>query len=135
MPKFIIPTKELMAHVDPRDGVMWKCTPIDQSEIASALALGTTENRQWNDLVNTLSYDESRSFHINRIATLARCPPLPEPIVVILENHTTPVRVYLNDGNHRLAAAYVRGDTHIAAIVAASMPESIHVVFPGAVPA
>ena len=134
MSKFNIPAHELRAHVDPRDGAMWKCAPIDASEIDAALASGITENRLWNDLVNTLSYEESRVFHINRIATFVRNPPPPhEAIVVILENHIIPVRVYLNDGNHRLAAAYVRGDTHVTAIVAASVAESIHAVFPGAV--
>lgn len=134
MPAYTIPAHELRAHVDPRDGTMWKCAPIDQSEIDAALASGITEDRQWNDLVNTLGYEESRSFHINRIATFVRnSPPQEEVIVVILENHINPVRAYLHDGNHRLAATYVRGDTHVVAIIAASVPESIHDVFPGAV--
>lgn len=134
MPKFIIPVHELKQYVDPRDGAMWKCERIDMSEIHAALASDITENRQWDDLVNTLGYEESRVFHINRIATLAKKPPPPDAIILVLENHTTPVHVYLNDGNHRLAAAYVRGDTHITAIVAASVPESVREIFPGAIP-
>lgn len=134
MPRFVIPANELRALVDPRDGAMWRCEPIDQSEIDAVLASGIKEERRWNDIVNTLSDEESRKFHINRIATLAR-EPSPDSIVVIVENHTNMVRVYLNDGNHRLGAAYVRGDSLITAIVVASNPEAICDVFPRAVPA
>jgi len=132
MPRFVIPAHELKARVDPRDGAMWKCEPISASEIDAALASGVKEERRWNDIVNTLSFEESRKFHINRIATLVREVPS-DAIVVIIENHTNKVRVYLNDGNHRLAAAYVRGDLLITAVVAASKPEAIGDVFPGAV--
>lgn len=132
MTKFVIPADELKAHVDPRDGSMWKCEPIGSSEIAAALASGVKEERRWNDIVNTLSHEESRRFHINRIATLVG-EPQSDAVIVIVENHTNTTRVYLNDGNHRLAAAYVRGDSLITAVVAASKPESIADVFPGAV--
>ena len=132
MAKFVIPAHELKAHVEPRDGAMWKDKPIDQSEINAALATGVREERLWDDIVNTLSHEETRKFHINRIATLVREKPS-DAIVIIVENHTNTVRVYLHDGNHHLAAAYVHGDSLITAIVAASKPESIGDVFPGAV--
>lgn len=131
MPKYKIPTEELKIYVDPRDGAMWRCKPIEQREIDAALSSKVQEERRWDDLVNTLGQEEARSFHINRIATFVRNPPLGD-IVLILVNHEENVRAYLNDGNHRLAAAYIRGDSHVIAIVAASKIESIHDVFPGA---
>ena len=112
---------------------MWKCEPIDQLEIDAALASGVEEESRWNDIVNTLNDEEARKFHINRIVTLARQTPL-EAIVVIVENHTNPFRFYVYDGHHRLAAAYARGDLLISAVDAASKPESIGDLFPGAVP-
>lgn len=134
MPRCVVPAQELKAHVDPRDGAMWKCEPIRPAEIDAALASGVKEERRWNDIVNTLSHEESRKFHINRIATLVR-DPQPDAVILIVENHANTPRVYLNDGNHRLAAAYVRGDSFVTVVVAASKPESIADVFPGAVPA
>jgi hypothetical protein len=133
MPLFKIPISDLRKHVNPMDGTMWKCRPIDDSEIALALHSEITELRRWDDVVNTLNEAESRRFHISRIATVVKSPSL-ERIVVVVENHIAPVRVYLNDGNHRLAAAYVRGDEEIAALVAASAPDSVLEIFPGARP-
>ena len=134
MPRLIIPAHELRVYVDPRDGTMWKCEPIDQLEIDAALASGVEEERRWNDIVNTLSNQEAQKFHINRIATLARQTSL-EAIVVIVENHTNPFCVYLYDGHHHLAAAYARRDLLISAVVGASKPASIGDLFPGTVPA
>jgi hypothetical protein len=134
MPLLVLPISDLKKHVNPLNGAMWKCRPIDEAEVWTAVEHGTIEPRTWQEVINTLGNEESRQFHINRIATLI-AQPSKEMIVVIAENHMNPVRVYVYDGNHRLAAAYVRGDAHISALVAASEPGSMLDVFPGAMPA
>lgn len=131
MPLFRIPLSDLRPHVYPLDGQMWRCGPLDATEVEAARQSGSQELRQWNDVVNTLGLHDSREFHVRRIATLIDQPSA-DHIVVIVENHTLPVRVYLNDGNHRLAAAYLRGDPSIDAVVAISVPGSELSVFPNA---
>lgn len=133
MPLFRIPLADLRPHVYPLDGQMWRCDPIGAPEVQAALLTNSRESRPWNDVVNTLDPIESRRFHILRIATLME-QPTSERIVVIVENHTPSVKVYLNDGNHRLAAAYLRGDPTIDALVAPSVPGSELAVFPNARP-
>ena len=133
MPLYIIPIQDLRAHVNPMDGTMWKCRPIQEKEVRDAIDAGKMECRSWGDVVNTLGEEDSRLFHINRIATLVT-QPTEEKIIIVVENHQSPIRIYLNDGNHRLAAAYIRGDFQISALCACSAPERpITDVFPGAV--
>lgn len=133
VPVYEISARELRAYVDPLDGRMWKIAPISEDEVRDAIARGVREMRSWegDNLVQTLNAEEARTFHIDRIATLFNLP-LAENVVLILENHTPTVRAYLNDGNHRLAAAYLRGDSTVKAIVAASDPGKIGCVLPSA---
>lgn len=134
MTMFSIPIQDLMTHVNPMDGSMWRCRPIEEKEVRAAVNAGVVESRVWNNVVNSLDEEDARLFHINRIASLVN-QQSDERIVVIAENHQSPIRVYLHDGNHRLAAAYVRGDTHIIAVVACSTQEwFVTDIFPGAVP-
>ena len=70
MPLFIVPLNELKRYVNPMDGVMWKCRPIDEAEVNAAITARIKESRSWNGVVNTMGEVESRQFHINRIATL-----------------------------------------------------------------
>ncbi len=135
MARYKIKTSELRLFVNPLNGDMWKCSPISEAEILQAKASGKTEHRSWeaDDLVSSLTLEQAREFHVNRIATLLD-QPMNDEIILILENHVTPIKVYLNDGNHRLAAAYLRGDETISATVAASVPDEILKALPSAVP-
>jgi hypothetical protein len=120
---------ELRDFVYPLDGAMWKCGPITNDEIWAAVNANITEDRSWNTVVNILDLDASRDFHIRRVATLVN-NPINEPITLIVVNHTEEISAYLNDGNHRLAAAYVRGDRVIVVRVAASNPAGLMELFP-----
>jgi len=133
MALFKVPVAELRLHVDPLDGQMWKCRPISEADVRLAVGGGVVELRPWDQVINTLDEESSRRYHVARIATLVGQPDS-ERIIVCVENHVTPVRVYLNDGNHRLAAAYVRGDKEIIALLACSVPGREKDVFPGATP-
>ena len=129
-----IKTSELRTWVNPLDGTMWKCGPISETEIFEAKAAGKTEQRSWegDDLVHSLTLEQAREFHVNRIATLLDCP-MEGQIVLILENHVAPIKAYLNDGNHRLVAAYLRGDETVRAVVIASALDTVLEVLPSAV--
>jgi hypothetical protein len=133
MPIFSVPITALRNHINPMDGKMWKCRPISEQEITNAIRAGAEELRTWDQVINTMGEDESRNFHINRIATLV-VQPSSERIVVIVKNHLTPIEVHLYDGNHRIAAAYVRGDERIDAVLACSISGHESEVFPGAIP-
>lgn len=128
-----IDANELKGFINPLDGGMWKCGEISEQEIYAAISSGKTENRPWNavNFVISMTIEEAREFHINRIATLLDSE-LTEHIIVVLENHTPSIKAYLNDGNHRLAAAYLRGDKTIKAVIAASDPNKISSVLPSA---
>lgn len=134
MARYKIKASELRLLVNPLDGVMWKCGPIAEAEIFDAKAAGKTEHRSWegDGLVNSLTLEQARKFHVNRIATLLD-QPIEGQIILILENHVAPIKGYLNDGNHRLAAAYLRGDETICVVVAASAPDKVVNALPSAV--
>ena len=126
MSTFKVKTSELRSLVDPLDGNMWKCGPIAEDEIERARQQKTFENRSWSDEVvqEKLSLEEARSFHINRIATILE-KELSGRIAMVLMNDTPEVTAYISDGNHTLAAAYVRGDDEIELLIAAYNPDAI----------
>ena len=132
MTHYLIPTSELREIVNPLDGTMWKCAPIDESEVLAAVKAGADELRVWENVIREIPHAEHRDFHINRIATMLRQNVSIDRVILVLENHTAEVRAYLNDGNHRLAAAYIRGDRAVRALIAAADPAGIPNVLPGA---
>jgi hypothetical protein len=133
MTYYRIPLSDLRFHVYPLDGQMWRCGEIDPSEIFKALNENEREHRCWGTVVNTMTLEDARLFHIRRIATLMDMPCF-DRIVVIAETHLNPPKVYLNDGNHRLAAAYLRKDEFIDAIIATPQEGSVLSIFPNATP-
>ncbi|SFO86471.1 hypothetical protein SAMN03159417_00383 [Ralstonia sp. NFACC01] len=76
--------------------------------------------------------EEARDFHINRIATLFGMEM--ETPALMLVNHGEEITGHIYDGNHRVAAAYVRKDLAIRIFVAASDLSRINITFPSAVP-
>lgn len=134
MAHYRVPTAELRPLVNPLDGSVWRCRPISENEIRKAIEAGVRELRPWSGELESLPPEQARRFHIDRVATLAAMPPTDESVVILVDNHTPSVVVRLPDGNHRLAAAYVRGDRHVLAVLAPSRPETLCEVLPGAVP-
>ena len=133
MPIYKIEISDLLNLVNPLDGQMWKCGRIEIGLIKEARELKKNESRSWNTVVNIdITIEEQREFHISRIATLVD-NVIDEPITLILENHIEPIKAYLNDGNHRLAAAFIRGDKNINVLVAASSNNPIKNVFPSSI--
>jgi len=132
MPKYEVSAKELRTLVNPLDGKMWRVPTIEVAEVLSAQANNLFEDRIWNDVKGTIPDAEHRDFHIRRIAALLseKSDELP---VLILENHTTDIKAHLYDGNHRVAAAFVRGDEKIRLTIAASAPDSVTMVLSTAV--
>jgi hypothetical protein len=133
MATYEIPSADLRRFVDPLDGSMWRCGPITEEEIESAKEAGLVEERCWNDVKDSMrDMEKARAFHIARIATL-----LDEVgqgnLVLVLENHTVDIKCHIYDGNHRVAAAFVRRDPKIRIFIAASDAENILAVFPNAV--
>ena len=134
MSTFKVKAKELRNLVDPLDGTMWKCGPISGDEIEEARKKNEFEDRSWSDdevVHEKLSLEEARSFHIRRIATMLE-KGCSGRIAMGLENHTSDVKAYISDGNHSLAAAYIRGDDEIELVIAASKPDEINDLLPSA---
>ncbi|WP_158670146.1 hypothetical protein [Bradyrhizobium guangdongense] len=110
MPKYEVSIDELRACVNPLNGDMWKCAPIEEAEITQALEARDFEEKPWKEVKETLDPSLHRAFHVARIAYLASSPNKPDddrPIVIGI----APDRVWIYDGNHRIAAAMVRGDS------------------------
>lgn len=132
MPTYRIPTSNLRSIVNPLDGSMWKCIAITEEEVLSAKNDGKVESRCWEEVKDSIAVEEARDFHINRIATLLDQHDLGK-LILCLENHTENIKCYFNDGNHRVAAAYIRNDPFLEIVIAASSDAKIQNVFPDAV--
>jgi hypothetical protein len=125
--------EEVKRLANPLDGAMWKCSPISEEEVWEARRAGAVEDRCWNDVVHTLNEQESRDFHIKRVATLMGVSDL-GLMILMLDNHQAPVVAKFNDGNHRFAAAIVRGDLIVRLLIAASVEADIPLHLPSARP-
>lgn len=90
---------------------IWRSKPITKAEVKEALDKDRLEPKSFQTWTK-----ESRRRHIERVAYLVRHPNL-EPIDIDVG---IPVLRYapdwpITDGNHRLAAAFYRGDKTIKA--------------------
>jgi hypothetical protein len=133
VPRFEVAVAEVRALADSLDGQMWKCAPISEDEVWDAYRAGEIEDRSWGEVINTLNEEDARAFHVRRIATLMREPDL-GLMILVLENHQHPFVAYFNDGNHRFAAASVRGDSTVRLVIAASAEANIPASLPSARP-
>ena len=129
-----VKSSELMNIINPLDGSMWKCGSISVEEIEVARRNKEFEERSWSHdgvVQEKLSLEESRTFHIRRIATMLE-KGYTGKIIMALINHTQEIEAFVSDGNHSLAATYVRGDDEIELVIAASDPGSILKILPSA---
>lgn len=112
---------------------MWRCDSISEAEVLDAIFRGVREPMGWEEAMSKIQTpEEAKVFHINRIATLYGMEM--GTVALILENHGEEITGHIYDGNHRVAAAYVRKDPTIRIVVAASDPSKINITFPSAVP-
>ena len=114
-----IPMVSLTGKVDPLAGRLWVCDPIEASEIVEAVDQGAHEPRPWDEVKDALQGPGCRSFHIKRVATFVRdgLPSDDHAIVLDLQPQPDGLPIGVQNGNHRLAAAQIRGDAHIDALV------------------
>jgi hypothetical protein len=95
-------------------GKRWGCDPISTEEVERAIADGHLEGDAWDIAQNRVSDSIARNFHIRRIAYLVKHACALEkddrhPILFEPDSDTA-----AQNGNHRIAAAQIRGDTEIA---------------------
>lgn len=128
--KYQVPIKSLTAIINPLDGEMWKVEAINPQEVRDAVDRGDFAERSWGQVKDELSPEFHRNFHICRIAWLLGVELDAEDshkltLAVIKD------RAWLVDGNHRVAAAIVRGDDNIILHIAHSGEEDLVGLLPG----
>lgn len=128
---YVVRIDELLKHVNPLNGKTWKCDPISISEVEEAIKAAQFDSRGWSELNNTLEPEAQRQYHIERIALLASNPIEtndPNKVAVCIGKD----QIWIYDGNHRIAAAVVRGDTTMALVLAPYDEAVIPHYFPSA---
>jgi hypothetical protein len=126
-----MPIDSLKAVINPLDGVMWQVDPIDPAEVRAAANRGDVCDRPWAEMqAAKLPHDLHRTYHVRRLAWLLNAPPPAEEDQKIFLCVSAD-SVWFLDGNHRVAAAIVRGDHMIEMNIADSKEVSLEEMFPG----
>jgi hypothetical protein len=128
--EYRVPITSLKAVINPLDGDMWKVAAIDPQEVRDAADKGTVCKYSWAELKNELPPELHRAFHISRIAWLLAVEPNrndPHKLLLNVTKH----RIWLFDGNHRVAAAIVRGDNAINLHIIDSGELDLALLLPG----
>jgi hypothetical protein len=133
MPPYEVSIEELRACVDPLNGKMWKCDPIEVAEIRAALESGNVEERPWSEVKSSLEPSLHRAFHVARIALLASKPAEADDTHKVMIG-IAPDRIWIYDGNHRIAAAIVRGDVAMKVWIAPYDESAVLTHLPSAKP-
>jgi len=107
-----IPLTELREHVDPVAGELWGCqTLLTEDEIKQAESDGRFESTPWDTVKDQRHGPGSRDFHIGRIAYLVQHGWQDDEHTIRLNLDTTLGKsIGIDNGNHRICAALVRGD-------------------------
>ncbi|MGV1908345.1 hypothetical protein [Agrobacterium cavarae] len=115
---FQVAVHELRGRVNPLGGTLWGCAPIREGEVTHAVAQGELEGRHWDGVKDELHGPNSRDFHIRRIAFFVE-NGLPDDDyrirLAIDATDRSPIRI--DNGNHRLAAAFIRDDPTVKALL------------------
>ena len=131
--RYRIPIDALKTVINPLDGDMWQVDPIDPQEVVDAAQRGEICDRPWAELqAARLPRELHRTFHVMRLAWLLSAPRDPDDIHKIMLC-VSPDRVWFFDGNHRAAAAIVRGDPMIELHIADGGGRDLANLFPGLV--
>lgn len=132
---FEISVHELRAQVDPLNGVLWGCGAIQEDEVKRAITQGALETQHWDDVKDDLHGPDSRDFHIGQIAFFVK-NGLPDDNYRIRLGvdamDQSPIRI--DNGNHRLAAAFIRNDPTVKALLYYFDASDVSAVLPSAQP-
>ena len=131
--KYKVPIESLKAVINPLDGDMWKVAAIDPQEVRDAAGLGKVCELPLAQVKDELPPDLHRLFHISRIAWLLGADPNgddPHKLMLAVSKD----RIWFYDGNHRVAAAIVRGDDAIILHIADSGELDLAILLPGLTP-
>jgi hypothetical protein len=131
--EYKVPIKSLKAVINPLDGEMWKVEAIDPQEVRDAADQRQFGKLPWAQVKNELPAECHRLFHITRIAwLLGEEMDGDDPHKLMLA--VSKDRVWFYDGNHRVAAAIVRGDDNIILHIAESGEVDLALLLPGLTP-
>lgn len=141
MSKYQIPVAELMDRVSPLDGVKWASGPISPEDVLEAVQADVElEHRPWQEVNGQIPDHENRSYHIRRIITLMYTHDFGEdPVpgqrmrISFIFDDAVLRRVWVIEGNHRIAAAFFRNIDSLLVEVNSAYEDRIHELFPGAV--
>jgi len=120
-----------MSVINPLNGETWQVEPITPSEVREAIEREEFVDVSWQTAQeNKIPLEIHRMFHVRRIAYLAANPPSEDNghkiRLAVSKNRT-----WFYDGNHRAAAAIVRGDATIDLWIADSGELDLPALFPG----
>jgi len=132
---FEISVPELRAQVDPLNGELWGCGTIQEDEVKRAVTQGDLGTQHWDGVKDDLHGPDSRDFHIGRIAFFVK-NGLPDDNYRIRLGvdamDQSPIRI--DNGNHRLAAAFIRNDPTVKALLYYFDASDVSAVLPSAQP-
>lgn len=132
---FEISVPELRAQVDPLNGSLWGCAAIQEDEVKRAVMQGNFETQHWDGVKDSLHGPDSRDFHIARIAFFVQSG-LPDDIhrirLSIDDLDQSPIRI--DNGNHRVAAAFIRNDPTVKALLYYFDASAVSAFLPNAQP-
>ncbi len=113
-----ISVHELRELVDPLNGALWGCAAIQENEVMTAVMDGDLEMQHWDGVKDDLHGPNSRDFHIRRIAFFVQSGlPDDEHRIRLGVDGTDKSPIRIDNGNHRLAAAFLRQDPTVNALL------------------
>lgn len=126
---------DLLSIVNPLDGTHWRVDPISIQDVGAALNEGDFVATSWNEIQHKIppNLNDSyfhREIHIRRIAYLVDQGVSVDVPILGIQNTNEPNEVWFYDGNHRFAAAIVRGDTEFEVKIAASDESGVSILLP-----
>jgi hypothetical protein len=135
MKSYRVPLATLAQHVDPLDGALWGCTRITSAEVNRAVADNSFQYEPWDMRKDQLQGPQSRDFHIQRMAHFVAhgLPADEHSIRISLDQQPNGNQIGIDNGNHRIGAALIRGDPFVDALVYFFDPGDVHRLLPGAV--
>jgi hypothetical protein len=133
--RYQVPVAALQRHVDPLGGWLWGCTLISVSEIMAAVAAQQFEIEPWDQAKERLQGSTGREFHVRRIATFVAngLPSDSYAVQINLDRQPDDREIGIVNGNHRIAAAILRGDAYIEATVYFFDPADVDRLLPGSI--
>lgn len=130
MSRYRVPVSEIRNIVDPLLGETWKCAPIAIAEVQTAVEQQKFRSESWNAVQQSVAPEQARDFHIHRIAYLVHHGYDQEaPKIAVAHDG---VRTWIYDGNHRVAAAIIRGDAALDIVLADTGDGALQKLLPSA---